>query len=1776
MKTMKLLQSVLVAAMLLASLPLTIRADYSTSNNPDEMPPFLCGGVPPNLMLMLDNSASMYDLAEVGESGLCYDGPADDGTNPSYDLAVDYAGYFRPYDDTNQALDDLWYKYNTVTGQFEEIATPATGDAACGGGGVKYNNTDVCVVIDEAVSPMVVLDFAARGNFLNWVAASKFDIEKQVLTGGKYDDLADADPATGRLVLESRGCLGKRYVKKVAVQKGVDGPFYLTLGVVNPEGGANPDLTQIEVYPVTETGFQNDACAQLVLDMADPLGVGQLAQDIDDCIGVNHGPQTLESDSNAAFNHSIQDCWYIAKHGEEQWLQTQNGSINRIMVACETLYVDHLVDPGSITTDSTGYVCYGQEGTDPPDGYVGYCWDVGGVCVDVVCTTEPATGAELICGADGLVHYCNGKWNQGQKECTDIDKNIIPEADYPVKQDCTALEAGHWVANADDPDTGCVIDALRRYCGRMSIPEVIDPSDQEGSVSGEFWNVPAIVVDSGVIGQLGDPLAVLDGYLKQNAPPTGVLQRYADVINIGAMAFNDEGQASECGIVDPDNPLAEALLADCANKRDGAQVISYIDRGGAHTELLIGAINDLKAVTWTPLAEAMYTAIGYYTQNTARRINSADFITAAELATLPAWANATVYNAGDKVLDGGVVYVTYVGGTSNGASLATDTGVVWTAVAASASIKDPVSTYCMDNAILVITEGASTVDIRPEVVALSTGIADPTGGDGTCNPFYGSTYLDNLTYYAWKGANIYPDEPFTKAKKHIRTFVVQNAIGRAAEAGDPVECDPTTLLSNAATQGSGLTPDAAIHDGVDETVFDSFLATNMVDFRQTLNNVLFYLAKGVASGSAASVISSSRSGEGALYQAIFWPGAETSAGERVEWIGEVHALLVNAHGEVFEDTDQDRVLSAADEKVVIYFDGDTRACYGTVDADANCDGVSVPVGDVKYLWSAAGWLNSITDGNVATNRGTYISNTKQRYIYTWNDLNDDGLVTANEWLPFVQNLGGAAFPGTVGGNRGAVINDFGLTDPVEANNLINWLRGQDQANYRSRQWADLNFDGNADGAAVTWRLGDVIHSTPMLVSRPAENYHFLYQDGSYAQFLDKYKNRRGVVYVGGNDGMLHAFNAGFYKENLDKFCVTADCSGEAGAMELGAELWAYVPYNLLPHLKYLADAQYGHKYMVDQRPRVFDVRIFDPADGVHEGGWGTILVGGMRFGGSPLRAKDIDLDIDGAVDYPNDQRIFTSAYFIFDVTDPETPPVLLGEFTRTENLPAEVAVLDQEINLGFSTSIPAMVPMVEDGDADEVITKDETSWTMILGSGPTALDATSDQEPMLVVLPLDRLRGMANESPLRVPPVAPQANDGFGRYLLPAAVAGDPMNNGFISSPVSVNYELNKEYMADVVYFGTVEHNPRLALPQCDPLDAAYTGVNCEPWHGKMYRLVTRKLDAAGNQTAAGPSDWAGIAADNPAMNGENPNILLDTHQPITAPANVGWDGRSTWVYFGTGRYYNKLIDTADLSPQTFYGVKEPEVWEPDLNPPFCKGEFTWATVDNTTTIDLFNPAGQRGLLDVTGIKVYYDLATDISTVDCVGCPADLSALIADPVGDDYDALVNYVAGIGCGADDDTYGADGWRKNLVNATTGLADGERNLGQATLLGGLVTFTSYLPKADACECQGESNLYAVYYKTGTPWKKPVYSHLIGLEGNEVVEKLDLGRGLALTPNIHVGQEQGGKAFVQTSTGAIVGIEQPNMPIGGVKSGRASWFEGMPPLEPEPAEIVVLPTP
>lgn len=164
---------------------------------------------------------------------------------------------------------------------------------------------------------------------------------------------------------------------------------------------------------------------------------------------------------------------------------------------------------------------------------------------------------------------------------------------------------------------------------------------------------------------------------------------------------------------------------------------------------------------------------------------------------------------------------------------------------------------------------------------------------------------------------------------------------------------------------------------------------------------------------------------------------------------------------------------------------------------------------------------------------------------------------------------------------------------------LNYVRGE-------RQREQQNGGAFRNRTSV---LGDIIHSAPVYVDRPRmrwPDYGPFGVDGArYSHFRAAKYNRQPMVYVGANDGMLHAFHA-----------------------ETGEEVFAYVPglvYDARPDrgLSYLTDPDYIHRYYVDLTPAVADVYINSPAAPASGRSWRTVLIGGLRAGGAGLFALDI-------------------------------------------------------------------------------------------------------------------------------------------------------------------------------------------------------------------------------------------------------------------------------------------------------------------------------------------------------------------------------------------------------------------------------------------------------------------------------------------------------------------------------------------------------------------------
>lgn len=209
-------------------------------------------------------------------------------------------------------------------------------------------------------------------------------------------------------------------------------------------------------------------------------------------------------------------------------------------------------------------------------------------------------------------------------------------------------------------------------------------------------------------------------------------------------------------------------------------------------------------------------------------------------------------------------------------------------------------------------------------------------------------------------------------------------------------------------------------------------------------------------------------------------------------------------------------------------------------------------------------------------------------------------------------------------------------------NLINFLRGRH--NYE---------ENRTSNAAANWLyryrdavLGDVLESQPAFVSAPT----FDYADPGYTSFKALHASRSGSVFVGANDGMLHAFAA-------------AD----------GVERWAYVPSMVISNMWKLADKNYSgqHANFVNGSVTISDVCTANCT--LASATWKTILVGGLNAGGR--------------------------GYYALDITDPVTP-ALLWEFTPADNA-----------NLGYTYGKPVIAKKV-DGTWVVVVTSGYDNGTL--------------------------------------------------------------------------------------------------------------------------------------------------------------------------------------------------------------------------------------------------------------------------------------------------------------------------------------------------------------------------------------------------------------------------------------------------------------------------------
>ena len=298
----------------------------------------------------------------------------------------------------------------------------------------------------------------------------------------------------------------------------------------------------------------------------------------------------------------------------------------------------------------------------------------------------------------------------------------------------------------------------------------------------------------------------------------------------------------------------------------------------------------------------------------------------------------------------------------------------------------------------------------------------------------------------------------------------------------------------------------------------------------------------------------------------------------------------------------------------------------------------------NMIWSAATQLDSKVGGN-----------SDSRTIITYKDAGASSAGIPFQWTSLT--TGGSGQQSQL--NSPTVSNyPSARTGPLGKDRL-EYLRGQNQ--YEGGSYDDAEFRVRKASAG---KLGDLVHSTPVFVGAPPFNGR---GGGAfptvkpYPQFKTDNKNRNQLVYIGSNDGMLHAFDA-----------------------DDGSEVFAYVPNVLFSNLSSLTRPDYLHKFYVDLTPAIGDVYMTRNSSL----DWYTVLVGGLGGGGK--------------------------GYYALDITDPSTfntesnaAAHVLWEFTEAD----DGGVGSSDLGYSFSKPLLAMT------NAEDGTTANNKRWAAIFGNG---------------------------------------------------------------------------------------------------------------------------------------------------------------------------------------------------------------------------------------------------------------------------------------------------------------------------------------------------------------------------------------------------------------------------------------------------------------------------
>jgi len=887
------------------------------------------------------------------------------------------------------------------------------------------------------------------------------------------------------------------------------------------------------------------------------------------------------------------------------------------------------------------------------------------------------------------------------------------------------------------------------------------------------------------------------------------------------------------------------------------------------------------------------------------------------------------------------------------------------------------------------------------------------------------------------------------------------------------DCSTTPVKGSPCT---ALPPSSSDWDRDGNGIPDTFFgASDALEIKQKIKTIIDEILRKASSGTAVSVLSSSEGSGANLMQALFYPQRSFANNTDVSWTSDLMNYWYYMDpffksSQIREDTIRE---GAAYTLLDLQKDYITNFAY---DSTQN-----------KTL--AHRWWDTTGIGTVLTDLGTVpIENTipiwRAGFNLWWTAPADRTIKTS---------LDGATLMSFDTTNNAALAPYLGQAAGAAAKTTINYVRGEDCVDAtgtacvcgtsgcakigRDRtvttgvcssrkspcnSAADCPSGETCAQETHVWKLGDVISSTPRIMG-PAylNNFNlpapFGYNDQTYNDFItsNDYKNRQ-LVFVGSNDGMLHAFKLGKLLQNWTgkHWYEAAKQEGAIGTGGIGSESYAFIPKNTLPYLQYLYDESYCHIYMVDGPVAITEAAINKPSTctlanywdcpkittmqpapnsgdvDFAKTSWRTTLVGSMGIGGATCDGAAPDTDRISTPLSVSGSPVGWSSYFALDVTDQATPQ-LLWEFSNADlgvtNIGAAVVKVggndkrctnNNAITCSTAADCGAATP------APQCVTTNGR-WFAILASGSTGpitskeFKGTSDKNLKLFVLDLKT------------------------GTLLRTIDTG--ITNAFAGSISTNAIDLEKDspsdsgnYQDDAVYIGYVKSD----------------GAATPAWSkGGVLRLVIND--------DINPANWTA-------------SKVIENIGPVTTSVVNLLDRKNgkLWLYFAEGRYFYKQDDLA--TQRKLFGVQEP-----CFKGNWCKTSHATCSTNSDcgdTAINGFCvPVAYCGISG-TACSTDTDCGDTAINGKCVvpGISPTCTSTLALTDLKDQTTTPSLTL---------TTAQKGWYINM-NAAVSPMSAERVISNPTPDPlGAIYFLSFAPTSDICSFGGTTYLWALDYKSGS---------------------------------------------------------------------------------------------